>query len=234
MELMDGENKISCDVCNEKKATNRATCFDDLPNSFIIHLKRFELDFATWETKKLNSKLEFPILLNMYKFTKLGREAAEEAREPNKEGKGGEVPVELEQELGTIIDVGTVDTTDFDYELQGVLVHTGIAQGGHYYSYAKGDSATAGEQWYRFDDDEGNSLLIYICNFHVLNHLLLNYICKLHWNFDDNDEVTEFLPENIAEECFGGEASSYPATGAANFSGKKIERMSNALMLFYK
>ena len=29
----------------------------------------------------------------------------------------------------------------------------------------------------------GNSLLIYICNFHVLSHLLLIYICKLHWNF---------------------------------------------------
>ena len=24
-------------------------------------------------------------------------------------------------------------------------------------------------------------LLIYICNFHVLNHLLLIFICKLHW-----------------------------------------------------
>jgi hypothetical protein len=28
----------------------------------------------------------------------------------------------------------------------------------------------------------GNLLLIYICNFHVLNQLLLIYICKLHWN----------------------------------------------------
>ena len=28
----------------------------------------------------------------------------------------------------------------------------------------------------------GNFLLVYICNFHVLSHLLLNYICKLHWN----------------------------------------------------
>jgi FAD dependent oxidoreductase len=28
----------------------------------------------------------------------------------------------------------------------------------------------------------GNFLLIYICNFHVLSHLLLIYICKLHWN----------------------------------------------------
>ena len=27
----------------------------------------------------------------------------------------------------------------------------------------------------------GKLLLIYICNFHVLNHLLLIFICKLHW-----------------------------------------------------
>ena len=30
---------------------------------------------------------------------------------------------------------------------------------------------------------QGNFLLIYICNFHVLSHLLLIYICKLLWNF---------------------------------------------------
>ena len=27
-------------------------------------------------------------------------------------------------------------------------------------------------------------LLIYICDFYVLNHLLLIYICKLHWNLN--------------------------------------------------
>jgi hypothetical protein len=31
---------------------------------------------------------------------------------------------------------------------------------------------------------QGNSLLIYICNFHVLSDLLLIYICKLHWNLN--------------------------------------------------
>ena len=29
---------------------------------------------------------------------------------------------------------------------------------------------------------KGNFILIYICNFHVLSHLLLIYICKFHWN----------------------------------------------------
>ena len=27
----------------------------------------------------------------------------------------------------------------------------------------------------------GKFLMIYMCNFHVLSHLLLIYICKLHW-----------------------------------------------------
>ena len=30
----------------------------------------------------------------------------------------------------------------------------------------------------------GNFLLIYVCNFHVLNHFFLIYTCKLHWNLD--------------------------------------------------
>ena len=30
-------------------------------------------------------------------------------------------------------------------------------------------------------DAKGNFFLNYICNFYVLNHLLLIYICKLHW-----------------------------------------------------
>ena len=29
---------------------------------------------------------------------------------------------------------------------------------------------------------QGKLLMIYICNIHVLSHLLLNYIWKLHWN----------------------------------------------------
>ena len=32
----------------------------------------------------------------------------------------------------------------------------------------------------------GNFLLIYICNFHVLNHFLLIHICKLYWNQQSN------------------------------------------------
>ena len=33
-------------------------------------------------------------------------------------------------------------------------------------------------------DHTGTFFLIYIWNFHVLNHFLLIYVCKLHWNFN--------------------------------------------------
>ena len=37
------------------------------------------------------------------------------------------------------------------------------------------------KRW-RYTRCAGNFLLIYIFNFYVLNHFLLIYICKLHWN----------------------------------------------------
>ena len=59
-ELMDSDNKIQCDICTLKKATTRCTCFGHLPNTMILHLKRFDLDFQTFETVKLNNCIAFP------------------------------------------------------------------------------------------------------------------------------------------------------------------------------
>jgi hypothetical protein len=48
----------------------------------------------------------------------------------------------------------------------------------------------------------GNFLLIYLCNFHVLSHLLLIYICILHWNHnkDDDEEDDEDDDKDMDEE----------------------------------
>ena len=64
----------------------------------------------------------------------------------------------------------------------------------------------AGMQITDDEADAGNFLLIYICNFHILSHLLLNYICKLHWNFaaeEMNDEdFDEDYENDLTEEVF--------------------------------
>ena len=71
-ELMDGDNKVDCEVCAQKKATIRRTCIGQLPNTMILHLKRFDLDFQTFETVKLNNRMAFNTRLNMLKYTKEG------------------------------------------------------------------------------------------------------------------------------------------------------------------
>ena len=46
---------------------------------------------------------------------------------------------------------------DYEYKLAGVLVHAGVAQGGHYYSFIKDRSLPNGEgadKWFRFDDED--------------------------------------------------------------------------------
>jgi hypothetical protein len=230
---MDGDNKINCDVCNEKKATTRATCFDELPNSFIIHLKRFDLDFETFETVKLNNRLSFPVTLNMYKFTRHAREAAEKNEKAKETEVGGDdhdhdlqrIPskdnddnsnkdvivegdadvegaVNVDADSGDVGDNGSNgdnvdDLSGFEYELQGVLVHAGIAQGGHYYSFIRDNQS----KWYRFDDEE----------------------------------VTAFDPNNISEECFGGPSvPKSPGYGPKPAAEHTHDRTSNALMLFYR
>jgi len=151
-ELMDGDNKIMCDVCNNKKDTVRRTCFGTLPNVLILHLKRFDLDFTTFETVKLNNRIAFPMRINMFRYTKEGIEAEELAREQEgaelvrEAGKDGKLEVK-----GGDTDI-PMDISDYEYELHGVLVHSGIAQGGHYYSFIR-DTHNP-DQWYLFDDDD--------------------------------------------------------------------------------
>ncbi len=55
--------------------------------------------------------------------------------------------------------LSTLPDEDYEYRLTGVLVHAGVAQGGHYYSFVK-DRISA--KWYRFDDED-------VTPFHILN-----------------------------------------------------------------
>jgi ubiquitin C-terminal hydrolase len=58
-ETLDGDNKIQCDVCNEKKGAIRQPIISVLPNMLVFHLKRFDMDYTTFETVKLNNLLVF-------------------------------------------------------------------------------------------------------------------------------------------------------------------------------
>ncbi|CAM9265373.1 unnamed protein product [Chrysoparadoxa australica] len=122
--------------------TSLPTCkrisIKSLPAHLIIHLKRFEFDFETMTQIKINDRFEFPEKLNMRPYTKQNRRQEEG-------DMGPEVPA------GAATDEGNTEEDSFyDYVLCGVVVHTGTATSGHYYSYIKERDGKG--NWFEFND----------------------------------------------------------------------------------
>ena len=64
-EILDGDNKINCEICNIKRTCHKRQIFKLLPNILVIALKRFEFDYDSMIKIKLNSYFKFPFELNM-------------------------------------------------------------------------------------------------------------------------------------------------------------------------
>lgn len=149
VEIMEGSNKVFCDNCKKNTDTILRTAISTLPNMLLLSLKRFDLDFTTFETVKLNSRCAFGETLNLKPYTLEGLESSEQ------DSNSGHTPMDTS-------DNGVVKETprllpdeDYEYRLVGVLVHAGVAQGGHYYSFIKErGSGTDTDKWYRFDDED--------------------------------------------------------------------------------
>ncbi len=128
-----------------KLPTTKRVLLKSLPESLIIHLKRFEFDFELMQQMKINDRYEFPMELDLYPYTKEGVNAKEEG-----------------------LDDPDGHRSDLLYTLMGVVVHIGTANSGHYYSIIKERGSS--NRWFEFND-------------------ML---------------VTEFDPQDIPAECFGG------------------------------
>jgi ubiquitin carboxyl-terminal hydrolase 9/24 len=203
-EIMEGDNKVLCETCQVKTNTVLRTAISALPDVLVLSLKRFDLDYTTFETVKLNSRCEFGEALNMKQYTLQAKEVLEAAGEKPEE--------EMKSESGSMMDLDETETKeeakeddplsvlpdeDYEYRLAGVLVHAGVAQGGHYYSFIK-DRTCA--KWYRFDDED----------------------------------VTPFDPCSIEHECFGGKVKKETKLPNGQSHTVVSEQFANALMLFYE
>lgn len=212
-QIMEGDNKVTCDNCKVKTNTVLRTAISTLPDMLVLSLKRFDLDYTTFETVKLNSRCEFDESLNMKQYTLQAKEvleaagdAAEVAKKERREDE------ESKSESGSMMELEETETKegaeeedplsvlpdeDYEYKLAGVLVHAGVAQGGHYYSFIK-DRTSA--KWYRFDDED----------------------------------VTPFDPSSIERECFGGTLKKETKYPNGHTHTIEQDQFANALMLFYE
>ncbi|KAL2259798.1 hypothetical protein VTK26DRAFT_6391 [Humicola hyalothermophila] len=127
-EIMEGDNKYKCSTCDRHVDAVKRACLKDIPDNLIFHLKRFDFNLRTMQRSKINDYFSFPDKIDMRPYT------IEHLSNPSEE------------------------TTEDIFELVGVLVHSGTAESGHYYSYIRErptDSETP--KWIEFNDDAVSS-----------------------------------------------------------------------------
>ncbi|XP_066599991.1 ubiquitin carboxyl-terminal hydrolase 9X [Prorops nasuta] len=134
-ELLEGADAYHCDKCNKKVVTVKRLCVKKLPPILAIQLKRFEYDFERVCAIKFNDYFEFPRDLDMEPYTVSGLAKLE-----------GEV-IDCDYEE-------SIKTTCTKYQLSGIVVHSGQASGGHYYSYILHRQNDGTAKWYKFDDGD--------------------------------------------------------------------------------
>ena len=104
---------VDCETCQKKTTINKGPLISRLPPILTFCLNRITLDFMTMERKKVNSRFEYPLELDMKPYLDLSEE--------------------------TIACQQANDSDLTTYELKSIVIHKGSPYGGHYYAYIRDD-----------------------------------------------------------------------------------------------
>ena len=111
-------------TCDRNVDAVKRACLKDIPDNLIFHLKRFDFNLRTLQRSKINDYFAFPNRIDMRPYT-------------------------IEH-----LSNSTEDLPSDIFELVGVLVHSGTAESGHYYSYIRErPTANKSETWVELNDD---------------------------------------------------------------------------------
>ncbi|KAK2624650.1 hypothetical protein QTJ16_005843 [Diplocarpon rosae] len=123
-EVMEGDNKYKCSTCDRHVNAVKRACLKDVPDSLIFHLKRFDYNLRTMIRSKINDHFSFPKTIDMR-------------------------PYKVDYLMNS-----SEDIPEDVFELVGVLVHSGTAESGHYYSFIRERPSTGDrENWVEFNDE---------------------------------------------------------------------------------
>ncbi|XP_063692856.1 probable ubiquitin carboxyl-terminal hydrolase FAF-X [Bolinopsis microptera] len=191
-DLLEGNNAYHCELCDKKVDTVKRLCFQRLPNILAIQLKRFGYDWERECAVKYNDYFEFPDTLSMERYTVdfLSRIEETAAHQMIETGDRQDIPTPSDHS---------------NYRLVGVVVHSGQASGGHYYSYIKqriNEESGVVDKWYRFDDVDVSEC-----------------------NVDQEGQM--------ARLCFGGDSNDADSPDKKPI-GRAQKRWWNAYILFYE
>ncbi|XP_036323922.1 ubiquitin carboxyl-terminal hydrolase puf isoform X1 [Rhagoletis pomonella] len=153
-DTLEGDNMYTCSQCGKKVRAEKRACFKKLPQILCFNTMRYTFNMVTMLKEKVNTHFSFPMVLSMADYVEktLMPHQYKEEREKRKQ----------EQEKQNTDNDGANKAIDEDidecleYELVGVTVHTGTADGGHYYSFIKerNKSVLQHDRWFLFNDAE--------------------------------------------------------------------------------
>ncbi|KZZ88705.1 ubiquitin hydrolase [Ascosphaera apis ARSEF 7405] len=123
---MQGDNKYLCSSCERHVDAVKRACLKEVPDNLIFHLKRFDFDMLMMLRNKINDEFRFSSCIDMAPYQATYLNNPDEPVEPDM------------------------------FELVGVLVHSGTAESGHYYSFIKERPLATdnSSSWVKFNDAE--------------------------------------------------------------------------------
>ncbi|XP_062502356.1 ubiquitin carboxyl-terminal hydrolase 34-like isoform X2 [Corticium candelabrum] len=142
-DTLEGDNMYTCSRCGHKVRAEKRACFKVLPRILCINTMRYTFNMVTMMKEKINTRFVFPMRLDMSNYTEETLMGRSNLRSQSEEQHG-----ESEGRDGS-------QSQCCEYELVGVVVHTGTADGGHYYSFIR--DRTQPDKWYWFNDAEVRS-----------------------------------------------------------------------------
>ncbi|XP_041468588.1 ubiquitin carboxyl-terminal hydrolase 34-like isoform X2 [Lytechinus variegatus] len=136
-DTLEGDNMYTCSQCGKKVRAEKRACFKTLPKILSFNTMRYTFNMVTMMKEKVNTHFSFPRQLDMSGYT-------EEAL--ISKGRGSDVASTSSSQ----------PPQSYHYELIGVTVHTGTADGGHYYSFIQDRVHRDQEEdrWFMFNDAE--------------------------------------------------------------------------------
>lgn len=193
--------------------TVKRLCVRKLPPVLAIQLKRFEYDYERVCAIKFNDYFEFSRILDMEPYT--GEHKFNCFINITEilmfricffliYFKSVSGLAKIDGEVIEVDDPTEDQPATTKYQLTGIVVHSGQASGGHYFSYIlHRDPITGKEKWYKFDDGEVSE-------------------CKMHED------------EEMKTQCFGGDyMGEVYDNNLKRMQYRRQKRWWNAYMLFY-
>ncbi|KAJ8674345.1 hypothetical protein QAD02_005607 [Eretmocerus hayati] len=154
-DTLEGDNMYTCSQCGKKVRAEKRACFKKLPRILCFNTMRYTFNMGTMLKEKVNTHFSFPLRLDMsgYMEKKLIPRHCQERGKSEQESDKKEEKMDSE-ECSSAKQDDNKEEEHCQYDLIGVTVHTGTADGGHYYSFIRDRTCPNKDKWFLFNDAE--------------------------------------------------------------------------------